>query len=675
MNAFFSQFAAEIRRRKVLRVVAIYAIVAWIILQVAEVTFEPLGVPDWGMRAIVVAAIAGLPVSFLLAWIIDIRPEGLIFDLPLWAPGGGKKRTKRKSEGIYAIVLAVALAGGAYTGVGQFVEDLNAPPSKGMPPPAVPVAARQAPAQAKNSIAVLAFANFDGNTESGYFASGLAEEILNLLAAIKEIQVAARTSSFRFRDEKHDIREVANLLGVANVLEGSVRRSGNLMRVTAQLINGENGFNTWSQNYDRELNDIFSIQEEIAAAVVNELKIALSLDSKQKLQYRPTDNVDAYIYYLEGRGRLRNSIDSDVTRTAGQLFEKALAIDPNFSRAHAGMCEVNLRLFALAKDTEAFQLAETSCNLARELDSGVNSEVDMALAILYRHRGLYEQSEIQIRKSIAIDPKNPDAYIELAELHDLLGQPQEAEANYLRAIDLRRNYWAAHSAIGGYYYRNHRYEEAAQSYELASSLAPDVTSTFIGKGAAYNMLGDKERMRQAYDQSLKLKPSRYAYTNRGLHYYYNGQYQDAVDMQEQALFYAPDDHRIWGRLAESYRFLSNGREKSQAAYDKAEKLANDVISVSPKDWESIGLRGLYLAHLGQLQEAQELSIKAVEMSGNSAKALYFMALVHVETDDTIGALIALEASVAADEGYRRIIAEDPDLQVLQDNPRFQALTK
>ena len=675
MNRFFSHLAVEIRRRKVLRVVAIYAIVAWIILQVAEVTFEPLGVPAWGMRAIVVAAIAGLPVSFLLAWIIDIRPEGLLFDLPLWAPSGSKSRTKRKSEGLYAVLLAIALAGGAYIGVGQFVEDLNAPNPEAAITAAPPATSTTGPSASKNSIAILAFANFDGNTESNYFASGLAEEILNLLAAVKELQVAARTSSFRFRDEKHDIREVARLLGVAHVLEGSVRRSGNLMRITAQLINGENGFHTWSQTYDRELLDIFSIQEEIASAVVNELKIALSLDSKQQLQNRPTDNVDAYIYYLEGRGRLRNSTDSDVTRTAGQLFQKALSIDPNFSRAHAGMCEVNLHLYAVNKDTEAFHLAESSCNRARELDSGVNSEVDLALAILYRHRGLYDQAETQIKKSIAIDPKNADAYIELGELHGELGQTQEAEANYLRAIDLRRNYWAAHSALGGFYYRNQRYDEAAQAYELASSLAPDVTSTLIGKGAAYSMLGDRIRARDAYDQSLKLKPSRHAFSNMGLRYYYNGQFQDAVDMQEQALNYAPDDHRVWGRLAESYRFLPNSRDASQSAYEKAAELAAGVIAVSPKDWQSIGLHGLYLAHLGQLQKAQELATKAVEMSDGTAEALYYLALVRLESDDSTGAITALEASIARSESFRRYLIEDPDLQELKDNPRFRALIK
>jgi TolB-like protein len=151
-----------------------------------------------------------------------------------------------------------------------------------------------------NSIAVLAFENFDGQPESDYFADGLAEEILNHLSSISELNVAARSSSFRFRGERVDIREVAKLLNVGHILEGSVRREGNRIRISAQLIDGKEGFNTWSKSYNRNLDDVFAIQKEIAFAVVNGLKIALSVDSKNRLQQTQSENIDAYIFYLQG---------------------------------------------------------------------------------------------------------------------------------------------------------------------------------------------------------------------------------------------------------------------------------------------------------------------------------------------------------------------------------------
>lgn len=648
-----------------LRAVTIYAVTAWVVLQVVEVIHEPLNMPAWSMRALVVAAIAGFPISFFLAWIIDFRSNGLIFDFPLWVGEEHDPRPEKKSDVVYVALLALLLAGGVTGVVVLFLESVDETPPEIVTSGAAP----------RGSIAVLAFESFDGLEDSDYFGAGLAEEILNLLAGIPEMSVAARTSSFRFRGASIDIREVASLLAVRNVLEGSVRRDGNRVRVTAQLINGEAGYHVWSETYDRKLDDIFAIQEEIATAVVNELKIALSVDSIQQLGAQPTEDVDAYIYYLQGRARLQSSIDADVTETAVQLFQDAIELDPGFARAYAGICEARLRLYEITRSTDVFEMAKNDCESANELDPGLAAEIRLALGKLYLHRGSdwYAQAEEQLNDAVAIAPDSSDAYIELGELRVAQNRNDDAEAYFQRAVDVKRSYWRAHEALASFLYRSERYAESAAVYEVVTKLAPDVTSVFGGKGAAYWMLGDMEQARIAYDRSLELKPSRQGYTNMGLRYYYDGQYASAVEMQLQALEFAPDDHRVWGRLAESYRFTDGGDAGARAAYEKAAEFAEANLRVNDSEWVTMGLLGLYYAHLDRRDESTLLVDRAVDMSRRDPEALYYQALARHRLGDIDGALDALESAVAADERYRQFIATDPDLKSLGELERFRQL--
>ncbi|MEM1232399.1 MAG: tetratricopeptide repeat protein, partial [Pseudomonadota bacterium] len=642
---------------------------AWLILQFAEVTFEPFGIPDWSMRALVIAAIAGVPVTFALAWVIDVRPEGLIFDLPLWTAGGARARPPKRSDWVYAALLAGSLTWGAFLAADLLLDDLVQVDSTPLSETGVDRSRAQAPA---NSIAVLAFENFDGRSESDYFAAGLAEEILNLLAARPELRVAARTSSFRFQGERLDIREVAALLGVRHVLEGSVRRSGDRIRVTAQLIDGNRGYHDWSKTYDRELADIFALQDELAAAVVNELSLALAIEPGEPAQ-RPTGNVEAYVFYLEGRGRLRASLDADVNRAAATLFRNALAIDPGFARAWSGLCQAQLQLYSIGRNGDDFTAAKDACERAAELDGAQAAEVALALGKLYRYRGQLDTAEQYLERAMAAEPSEPDAYIEMGEIRDRQQQQEDAERFFRRAVDLKRNYWAAHSALGMFYFRGGRYQDSADAFEVATRLAPDVASAFAGKGAAYALLGERSLSRAAYDASLALKPSRQAYTNMGLRYYYDGLFVDAADMQRRALEYAPEDHRVWGRLAESLRFVDGADQEADDAYATAARHAQAMLKVNDQDWETTGLLGIYLVHLGRLAEAQTLVERAVALSDRAPAALYFQALVLQQSEDSDGTLRALEAAIAADPGYRDIVAEDPDLAELATTARFRAL--
>lgn len=638
-----------------------------------ELTAEPLGLPAGVVRLLIIITIAGFPAVVFLTWIFDIKTQGVMFDLPLWEVKGGATRQQKKASRPIALLLSLLVIAGTW-GLVVILDDriqtveAETAASQSKPKPDVTVVGFPA-----NSIAVLAFENFDGQAESDYFADGLAEEILNHLSGIRELNVAARSSSFRFRGERVDVREVAKLLNVGYILEGSVRREGNRVRISAQLINGEKGFNAWSKSYDRNLTDVFAIQREIALAVVDQTKIALSVTSQNRLQQTPSENIEAYIVYLQGLEKLRSSKGAESLKSANQLFNQALTIDPTFSRAYAGICEANLALYENTNGVDDFTYAEIACEKAQTLNTDSSNEVNVALGRLYRLRGLYQKSEDILREAIVASPSDVNAYVELGEVQAENKEIEKAEATFLRAIELKPNYWKAYESLADFYYDRAQYADSANTYEVVTRLTPDSSIGYLGKGAAYWMLGDTKQALLAYERSLELSPSRQAYTNLGMFYYYAGQFQQAADMQLKALEYAETDHRIWGRLAESYRFISGQESLSHFAYKRAAELARDNLNINNEDWYTRAMLGLYLVHLSEPTEGMELLEKAIEQSQRNSEILYFKALAVLKKEDTEQAIVLLEEAVALEQYYRQFIALDPDLKGLKDDPRFIAL--
>lgn len=300
------RFLSELKRRKVIRTAAIYAASAWLLLQVAELLLEMLAVPAWGLKLVFVVLVIGFPLALVLSWMHQITPEGL-------------RREVDASE--------------LETAAGEAQRELPRPDTS--PVVQAPVAA-SGPAQpaapaADNSIAVLPFANMSEDASNLHFADGLSEELLNLLSRMPGLRVVARTSSFSFRGRAVDAITIARELRVSHLLEGSVRKAGQRIRITAQLVRGTDGSHVWSRTYDRDLNDIFAVQDEIAAAVVDELEIRLLGGVTPRS--RPTDP-EAYTHYLRGRHFLDLASKDGYERAVREL-EAALAIDPEFAPAWA----------------------------------------------------------------------------------------------------------------------------------------------------------------------------------------------------------------------------------------------------------------------------------------------------------------------------------------------------
>jgi len=276
----------ELKRRRVFRVAVVYAVVAFAIWQAAEIAVPGLNLPAWVLTLVILLTVLGFPIALVLAWALEITPEGV-----------------RRTEPATA----------------------NATPS--IAPPAV----------ARKSIAVLPFANISDDPGNEYFSDGMTEEIINALAQLKDLRVAARTSCFTFKGKAPHISEVGAKLNVTTVLEGSVRKAGSRLRITAQLINVGDGYHIWSQRYDREMEDVFAIQDEIAKGIADKLQITLVGDAAEQLVRPSTVNLEAYDLYLKGRFFVNQGGEGPARGL--EYFQQALACDPDYALAHAGIAD------------------------------------------------------------------------------------------------------------------------------------------------------------------------------------------------------------------------------------------------------------------------------------------------------------------------------------------------
>ena len=303
-------FFAELQRRNVVRVGIAYLVIGWLLAQVAELAFDAFGAPDWVLKSVLLILLLGLPLALFFAWVFELTPEGLKLEKHIDRSQSITPQTGRKLDFIIIGVLVVAVG---FLLVDKFLLSPSEAPSN------------EIVATESQSIAVLPFVNMSDDAD--HFADGLSEALLNLLAKVPDLKVAARTSSFAFKGRNEDLREVGEVLGVKTVLEGSVQRSGERLRVTAQLIDVDDGFHLWSETYSRQMADIFDIQDEVAGAITESLKLHLAPVSD-----RPTDSPEAYALYLEALAQV-DTADERYPEVI-ELLDRAIRIDPNFARAY-----------------------------------------------------------------------------------------------------------------------------------------------------------------------------------------------------------------------------------------------------------------------------------------------------------------------------------------------------
>jgi len=331
-------FFEELKRRNVIRMAVLYGIASWLILQIADVLFDQLQVPGWAFRLVLGLLAMGFPFALIFSWIFELTPEGIRREHEIDRERSITHETGRKINLTIIVLLVLAIGGmiadrlipeQAATAPGVAAEISGAATANAPKMPATPE-------ESELSIAVLPFVNMSGDPENEYFSDGLSEELLNTLVQIPELKVTGRTSSFAFKGQNVDLRQVGEQLNVANVLEGSVRKANNRVRITAQLVKTRDGYHLWSETFDRDLDDIFAIQADIAEKVAQALSLTLLSEGKQAAG--GTHNAEAYEAYLRGQHIFLGSPDDPVALEAARLlFEQAIALDPAYIAPWYGM--------------------------------------------------------------------------------------------------------------------------------------------------------------------------------------------------------------------------------------------------------------------------------------------------------------------------------------------------
>ena len=462
-----TEFWSELRRRKVVRAVVVYIVVAWIVVEAASVIFPTLLLPDWSERLVLALAIIGFPLAVVLAWALELSPEGLQREKP------------QPSEQAAAAGLT----------------------------PATP-AAPAARADSRRAIAVLPLANMSGDPDNEFFSDGITEEILNLLARQPELRVVSRTSSFSFKNTHLDVPTIAAKLGVDIVVEGSVRRSGNRVRIVAQLIDAANDAHLWSDSYDREIEDIFAVQADIARCIVD----AMQLTPDECLECAGvTRNIDAYEHYLRGRHYFHQ-----ITHTgldfARQMFSRAIAIDPTFARAYAG-------------------LADTESVIAQWID---RSAERLAAA------------DHASTKALELAPNLAEAYSSRGFALSVNGDYAGAAEHFERAVELDPQHYEALYLYGRSRFAEGKLECAADLWARAHDAQPDEFQSVALRAMALKAMGSEDEARAANRQ--------------------------AVDLIERRLELNPDDLRALG-LGPGMMIDAGRREEGLAMAARAVKLA------------------------------------------------------------------------------------------------------
>jgi len=644
-----ARMLGELRRRHVFRVVGIYAIAAWGVLQVADIVLPALMIPTWVMSALVILAIVGFPAAALLAWIYDITPEGVV-RTPERPDGGAAPLMAWNGRGLDFAIIAALLAVLLFILAGKL--DFARP------------------GQPERSIAILPFTDLSPEQDTGYFCDGMAEAILDALAPLSGLQVAARTSSFAFRDSDTDVRELARALGVGTLLEGSVRKDGNRIRITARLVDGITGHQLWSETYDRMLEDVFAVQDSISRAIADVLRVRV-LD-EGRLVEAPTRNQRAYEEYLRGRDQLRKGNTVDDYQGAIDRFELALAMDASFGLARAGICTAYWQQYELVGNSELADQAIAACHEAEAHSD--RAETLVALGNVYRETGRVAESRDLFARALEAESNNANAHAGLAQSLRMDGDSAAAEYHLRRAIELDPAYWRHHFALARVAYEQGRLDQTISELEQAIRLAPDNPLPYISLSAILYYEGDYLRAAEINRQSLERNPTARAYSNAGSYYFYAGEYAQAEAMYRRALeLFSPGDFRWYGFLAESLEMQPEADLQEIAnRYQTAIDLGYKRLEVNPADLEARSLVASYLARTGRRDEAHaELKrlekTEDLDMLVNRAAGFGYLALgLNDRAIDHFEAAVAKGLPV-------RILADDPRLKPLKTDSRFLAL--
>ena len=538
-------FFAELKRRNVYKVAIAYAVVAWLLVQAASIFLPAFNAPQWAMQIVILVLAVGFPIALAFSWAFEITPEGIVRESEVSADQSITHHTGRKIVAL-TIVLAVIATG-------LFVFQLIRARS---------TSSSAATAITSKSIAVLPFDNLSRDPDNAYFVEGIQDEILTRLAKIADLKVIARSSTQRFQN-KGDLPQIAQQLGVAHLLEGSVQKVNDQVRINVQLIKAANEAHLWAEVYDRKLTDIFAVESEIAKTVADTLQAKLTGSEQRVIASRPTENTEAHQLYLKGRFFWNKRTGNDLKKSI-DYFQQAIAIDPNYALGYAGVADAYVFLpgYTAGAPRDCYPKAMAAAKKALELDNTLaEAHTTLALALWYYDFD-FPQANREFQRAIELNPNYATGHQQYGNnTLSALGRFDDAIAEGKRAVELDPLSLVINADLGMNYHYARRYDEAIAQLRKTLEMDP-------GYYYAHVDLGQVFAAKRTFDQAIS-------------------EYQKARALN--------DDPFVLGLLGHAYASSGNKRE--------ALKILEQLKEISRRRYVSMYSFAIVYLALGDKQEA------------------------------------------------------------------------
>jgi TolB-like protein/Tfp pilus assembly protein PilF len=658
-----SGFFEEVKRRKVYQVAVAYVIAAGGVIQLASASFPAWDLPNWALRVVIVLLLIGFPIALIFAWAFDITAQGIRA-----TPDAAAPKTHRRRNVIMLVVTGVIISVAA----GFFL----------LP--------RVAAHKVDKSIAVLPFQNLSDEKENAYFADGIQDDILTSLAKISELKVISRTSVMQYRGKATNVREIGKALGVSNILEGSVRRSGNKVRVNVQLIDANTDEHVWANDYDRDVTDVFAIQSDLAQNITEALQAKLSPAERSQVTRKPTENGEAYLAFVQANNLASSFQDFERLKQSGQLYERAVELDPNFALAMARYSKleswiVHDRENTPARREKAHSLAERALLLQPDLP-----EAHLALGFCYYYGDQnYDAALREFEIARRGLPNDSGVYLAIGSIQRRQGKWAESTANLEKAVSLNpKDAWPLQNLTYNHLMvRN--YDAANKTIDRALALDPTAMEPLgIKSKLAMAEKGDFSVAERAFEtlKSIRMTNEQRLKTAEAradvflLERRYSEGLREAESLPDDQLAGYP--RSLWSK----YYYIGFARRALQdepgarAAFLRAKSAAEEQLKYSPDDARLRIQLAKVLAFLGEKDPALAEAQRAGELQPESKDALdgpeitEGVAQVYAILGDNDRAIEVLDGllnrpSYVTVQGLR----VDPIWDPLRNDPRFRAL--
>jgi TolB-like protein/Tfp pilus assembly protein PilF len=670
-------FFAELKRRNVYKVAIAYAVVGWLLIQVATQVFPFFEIPNWAVRLVVLAIVAGFPIALVIAWAFELTPQGLkrTEDVDLTAQG-----SRKRHAWIYVVIVGTAGSIGLIF-IGRYTARNTA-----IVPRTEAVTASIVP---QKSIAVLPFENLSDDKSNAYFAEGIQDEILTRLSKIADLKVISRTSTQKYKSAPGNLREIGQQLGVANVIEGSVQKIANAVHVNVQLIRAATDEHVWAESYNRKLDDVFAVEGEVASAIAEQLSAKLSGTEQKAVTAKPTENVAAYDAYLRGLAVEHSSYGYDTCQKAARSYAKAVELDPNFALAWARLSILRSFLF--------FNMVELETNSADAVkaaaDHAISLAPDLGEALVaqgsYRYRVLrdFEAALSSYKKALQLLPNSGLVHQYMAFVLRRLGRWEEAEPYYRKAVELDPLNVQLLSSFGSeYYVYLRRFNDAYVTLDRAIQVAPDAD---VARAIKAGLFMNEGRLSEA-EQEMATVPADafddFIANNRLNLLLYERNYKEVTDFMRRRLQALPPDQPTdsWLRFfmvqaGLCHEWLGQNEEARQL-FERVvhETKPTPATIVKPEANGLPWILALAYAGLGDKEKALQQATQAVKDyetdAVNKPGAEIVLAQIQARFGQTDAAIASLPHLLEVPAGLTVAnLNYDPMWDPIRKDPRFQKL--